>query len=62
MAHMYGLAYGVSESIIYVMYAITFYLGAILIDTGETTPLNVYRYFSDTEKIKLVLGFAIIAM
>ncbi|CAJ0575491.1 unnamed protein product, partial [Mesorhabditis spiculigera] len=44
-AHTYGAVFAFSQSIIFFMYALAFWLGAKFVDDGSMAPADVYRVF-----------------
>ncbi|VDK45580.1 unnamed protein product [Anisakis simplex] len=42
-AHIYGAVFAFSQSLIFFMYALAFWLGSIFVDSGYMQPINVYR-------------------
>ncbi|EGT35408.1 hypothetical protein CAEBREN_30832 [Caenorhabditis brenneri] len=44
-AHTYGAVFAFSQSLIFFMYAVAFYLGSIFVNQGAMQPIDVYRVF-----------------
>uniref|UniRef100_A0A914YRI7 ABC transmembrane type-1 domain-containing protein n=1 Tax=Panagrolaimus superbus TaxID=310955 RepID=A0A914YRI7_9BILA len=44
-AHIYGAVFAFSQSVIFFMYALAFYLGSIFVNQHLMTPLAVFRVF-----------------
>nr|UUF94159.1 P-glycoprotein 2 [Toxocara canis] len=44
-AHIYGGVFAFSQSLIFFMYALAFWLGSLFVDGGLMQPINVYRVF-----------------
>nr|QNG62055.1 P-glycoprotein 2 [Parascaris univalens] len=44
-AHIYGAVFAFSQSLIFFMYALAFWLGSLFVDNAVMQPINVYRVF-----------------
>lgn len=44
-AQIYGLIYGFSQSLIFFMYALAFFIGSLFILDKSMTPISVFRLF-----------------
>ena len=44
-AHIYAAVFAFSQSVMFFMYSISFYLGSIFVNEGSMDPVSVYRVF-----------------
>lgn len=42
-AHIYAFVFGFSQSLMFFMYAIAFYLGSVFVNDGSMMPVAVYK-------------------
>lgn len=49
----YAITYAITQAVIYVMYSVAFRYGAYLVEVGDMSAINIYRYFKQTMSVHL---------